>query len=110
MLDLSSEALAAARTQIGPQADRIYWIEADITLWKPSRAYDVWHDRATFHFLVGAADRAAYLARLTRYLAPGGHAVVATFATDGPDRCSGLPVLRYDGDTLSRTLGPDFSL
>lgn len=108
VLDLSEAALAAARARIGDEADRIRWITADATTWKPPQSYDVWHDRATFHFLVEGADRAAYLSRLTRFLRPGGHAVIATFAPDGPERCSGLPVVRYDADSLARTLGPAF--
>jgi ubiquinone/menaquinone biosynthesis C-methylase UbiE len=108
VLDLSEAALAAARARIGDQADRIRWIAADATTWEPPQHYDVWHDRATFHFLVEEADRAAYLTCLTRYLRPGGHAIIATFAPDGPARCSGLPVVRYDAGSLGRTLGPAF--
>lgn len=81
-----------------------------MTAWEPARAYDVWHDRAAFHFLVAESDRAAYLSRLARALKPGGHAVIATFAPDGPERCSGLPVRRYDADALKDTLGADFRL
>ena len=108
VLDLSAAALAVAKTRIGGQAERIQWIVADVTTWEPSRTYDVWHDRATFHFLVGEPGRAAYLSRLARALRPGGHAIIATFAPDGPERCSGLPVMRYDADSLGRTLGPAF--
>lgn len=108
VLDLSAAALAVAKTRIGGQAERIQWIVADVTTWEPSRTYDVWHDRATFHFLVGEPDRAAYLSRLARALRPGGHAIIATFAPDGPERCSGLPVMRYDADSLGRTFGPAF--
>ena len=74
-------------------------------------AYDVWHDRATFHFLTQESDRAGYVARLTRALKPGGHAIIATFAPDGPDRCSGLPVVRYRTHGVSAAyLGDDFEL
>jgi trans-aconitate methyltransferase len=110
ILDLSSAALAAAKERIGQEAERVQWIVADITAWEPSRAYDVWHDRATFHFMVAEPDRAAYLSRLARALKPGGHAIIATFAPDGPERCSGLPVRRYDDDTLAQTLGAGFQL
>ena len=110
VLDLSSAALAAARARVGRAAERIHWIVADVTAWEPARAYDVWHDRAAFHFLVVEPDRAAYLSRLARALKPGGHAIIATFAPDGPDQCSGLPVRRYDADTLGETLGADFRL
>jgi ubiquinone/menaquinone biosynthesis C-methylase UbiE len=110
ILDLSSAALAAAKERIGQEARRVQWIVADIAAWEPSRAYDVWHDRATFHFMVAEPDRAAYLSRLTRALNPGGHVIIATFALDGPEQCSGLPVRRYDADTLAQTLGADFQL
>ena len=108
VLDLSLAALVAARTRLGTKAESVRWIVADVTTWEPPQTYDVWHDRATFHFLVNEADRAAYLAHLTQYLKPGGHAIIATFAPDGPEKCSGLPVRRYDADSLSQTLGPAF--
>jgi SAM-dependent methyltransferase len=110
VLDLSSAALAAAEAQIGGGAERIQRIVADVTAWEPSRAYDVWHDRATFHFMVAESDRAAYVSRLTRALKPSGHAIIATFALDGPEQCSGLPVRRYSAETLGRSLGPAFRL
>jgi len=110
ILDLSSAALAAAKARIGSEARRIHWIVADVTAWEPSRTYDVWHDRATFHFMVEESDRAAYLSRLARALKPGGQAIIATFAPDGPEQCSGLPVRRYDAKTLGQTLGPKFQL
>jgi ubiquinone/menaquinone biosynthesis C-methylase UbiE len=110
VLDLASSALTAAKTRIGNHAKHVQWIVDDVTTWEPRRAYDVWHDRATFHFLVTAPDRAAYLSRLARALRPGGHAVIATFALDGPASCSGLPVMRYDAESLSRLLGPAFRL
>ena len=110
ILDLSSAALAAAKARIGSEARRIHWIVADVTDWKPSRTYDVWHDRATFHFMVAEPDRADYLSRLVRSLKPGGYAIIATFAPDGPELCSGLPVRRYDADTLAQTFGPGFQL
>lgn len=108
VVDLSEAALATAKARIGDAGERICWITADVTAWEPPQAYDVWHDRATFHFLTEEADRTAYLSRLTKSLKPGGHAVIATFAPDGPERCSGLPVVRYDADSLARTLGPAF--
>lgn len=110
ILDLSPTALAAAKERIGSGAERIDWIVADVTTWEPSRAYDVWHDRATFHFMVAESDRAAYLSRLVRALKLGGHAIIATFAPDGPEQCSGLPVRRYDAETLGQTLGLAFRL
>lgn len=110
VLDLSASALAAVKARIGAGSEHIHWIVADITTWRPARAYDVWHDRAAFHFLVAEHDRAGYLARLVRALKPGGHTIIATFAPDGPEKCSGLPVMRYDFDSLAQTLGPAFQL
>jgi trans-aconitate methyltransferase len=111
ILDLSSTALSAAKERLGgDEAKCVQWIVADVTTWEPSRTYDVWHDRAMFHFMVAEPDRAAYLFRLTRALKPGGHAIIATFAPDGPERCSGLPVRRYDAETLGHALGAGFQL
>jgi trans-aconitate methyltransferase len=110
VLDLSAAALGSARSRIGDQADRVTWITADVTLWQPSRSYDVWHDRAAFHFLTEPNDQAAYVARLRRALRAGGHAIIATFAPDGPERCSGLMVSRYDADALAAKLGAGFEL
>ena len=110
VLDLSAAALAAARARMGDRADRVTWIAADITAWEPSQTYDVWHDRAAFHFLTDPTDQAAYVVRLSRALRPGGHAIIGTFASDGPERCSGLVVSRYDADRLTATLGHGFKL
>jgi SAM-dependent methyltransferase len=110
VLDLSAAALAAARSRIGAEASRVTWIAADVTAWEPSRSYDLWHDRAAFHFLTLARDQAAYVARLRRALRPGGHAIIGTFALDGPERCSGLAVSRYDAEHLAATLGRGFEL
>jgi SAM-dependent methyltransferase len=114
VLDLSAAALAAARSRLaghlGAAAARVAWIVADATRWEPARVYDIWHDRAAFHFLTDAGDRAAYIARLGRGLRIGGHAIIATFALDGPEKCCGLPVARYDGASLGRTLGAAFNL
>jgi len=109
VLDLSSAALAKAQARLGAQAAAVDWIAADITTWTPTHRYDVWHDRATFHFMVTEADRSAYLARLRLALVPGGHAIIATFALDGPEKCSGLPVTRYDAESLADTLGREFT-
>lgn len=110
VLDISGPALATARARLGVAAERVTWIASDVTEWRPGRRYDIWHDRAAFHFLADAEDRAAYAANLRRALVPGGHAVIATFAPDGPERCSGLPVVRYSPDMLAATLGPGFRL
>lgn len=110
VLDLSEHALAASRTRLGPRAGDVSWIVGDVTAWSADRRYDLWHDRAVFHFLTDPADRAAYVDRLGRVLRPGGHAIIATFALDGPERCSNLPVVRYSPQTLAATLGAGFRL
>lgn len=110
VLDVSSAALDRAKARLGEQAGAVEWIATDVTTWTPADRYEVWHDRATFHFMVTEADRSAYLARLRRALAPGGHAIIATFALDGPEKCSGLPVMRYDAESLAETLGREFAL
>lgn len=110
VLDLSAEAIARSQLALGSDADRIEWIVSNVTTWKPGRRYDVWHDRAAFHFLTEEADRLAYVARLDAALSDAGHAIIATFALDGPERCSGLPVQRYSPETLVETLGPRFRL
>lgn len=110
VLDLSEAALEAAKGRLGKRAGGINWIVADATIWEPQKAYDIWHDRAAFHFLTEDRDRAAYVARLERALKVGGYAIIATFALDGPERCSGLPVVRYDPASLGQTLGHMFEL
>jgi SAM-dependent methyltransferase len=95
VLDLSPAALGLARARLGPRAGDAGWIVADVTDWSPARAYALWHDRAAFHFLTDPADRRAYAATLAVALRPDGHAVISTFAEDGPTKCSGLPVVRY---------------
>jgi len=110
VLDLSASALEAAKKRIGPASREIDWIVADVTTWTPTRTYDVWHDRAAFHFLTAPADRAAYLDCLRRAVTAGGHVIIGTFALDGPEKCSGLPVQRYDGKSLAAELGSGFEL
>ena len=110
VLDLSSAAITAARSRLAETGGRVDWIVADIRTWSPRRIYDVWHDRAAFHFMVEEADRDAYLSTLGRALAPNGYAIIATFALDGPEKCSGLPVQRYDASKLAQVLGSGFAL
>jgi SAM-dependent methyltransferase len=111
VFDLSAAALAAARARLGPSAAAVRWIEGDIlTASLPSLAFDVWHDRAVFHFLTSQEDRRAYVAQVLRAVKPGGHVIVATFAEDGPERCSGLPVMRYSAEALHAEFGPSFAL
>lgn len=111
VLDLSAAALAASRKRLGTRASDVQWIEADITrVDLPASQYDVWHDRAVFHFLTSPEDRAAYVKAVFHSVKPGGHVIVATFAEDGPAQCSGLPVMRYRADELHAEFGEAFSL
>jgi SAM-dependent methyltransferase len=110
ILDLSARALEEAKKRLGRRGDAVEWIVADVAAWQPLRTYDLWHDRAAFHFLTEAADRDAYVACLKKALRPGGNVIIATFAFDGPERCSGLPIVRYDAAALSKVVGSDFRL
>jgi 2-polyprenyl-3-methyl-5-hydroxy-6-metoxy-1,4-benzoquinol methylase len=111
VLDVSGAALSAARHRLGVRAASVHWPEADMTrVTLPSHVYDVWHDRAVFHFLTTPEDRAAYIRAVLRSVKPGGHVIVATLAEDGPTECSGLPVVRYSADQLHAEFGAQFSL
>ena len=111
VLDLSGAALAAARERLGARATGVHWLEADALLAQlPARAYDVWHDRAVFHFLTAPDERAAYVRQVLHAVKPGGHVIVASFAEDGPLQCSGLPVMRYAPDELHAQFGAPFTL
>lgn len=110
VLDLSEESLAKAKARLGARATRVTWIVADVTTWEPAYTYDLWHDRAAFHFLTAPEDRAAYAQRVLRAVRPGGHVIIGTFALDRPERCSGLPVVRHDGESIGTMLGPSFEL
>jgi hypothetical protein len=110
VLDISEEALAASKQRLGDRAAWVHWIVADVLTWIPPRTYDVWHDRAVFHFLTEEGDRALYRAVLKKALRKNGGLVVGSFAEDGPERCSGLPVHRWSADALAAELGPSFRL
>ena len=111
VLDLSEAALAAAKQRLGARAQQVSWLVGDITQVNlPRHAYAVWHDRAVFHFLTTAEEREAYVRAVLRAVRPGGHVIVATFAEDGPERCSGLPVVRYSADGLHAQFGAPFTL
>ena len=111
VLDLSAAALAAAQQRLGPRAIRVQWLEADVTTASlREHAYAVWHDRAAFHFLTTPEQRAAYVRAVLRAVIPGGHVIIATFADDGPTRCSGLPVMRYSPAQLHAEFGQQFEL
>ena len=110
VLDMSAEALAHSRARLGARAATIDWIAADVTgEWRVTPR-DIWHDRAAFPFLCTPAARAPYRTALVRTVRAGGAAIVATFAPDGPARCSGLPVRRYSCDQLALELGAEFEL
>jgi len=110
VLDISEAALRRAQKRLGEVADRIQWIHGDITQMADLGSFDVWHDRALFHFLLDPADRSAYRQVLGRSVLAGGHAIIATFSLEGPEKCSGLPVQRYSGETLAAELGPEWTL
>jgi 2-polyprenyl-3-methyl-5-hydroxy-6-metoxy-1,4-benzoquinol methylase len=111
VLDLSASALQVAQQRLGAKGNQVTWLTGnicDVSL--PVQAYDIWHDRAVFHFLTDPADRAAYVRQVMKAVKPGGHVIVATFAPDGPEQCSGLPVARYSHDQLHGQFGPSFEL
>ena len=108
--DISQSALERARVRLGGRAERVGWMQADIRSHVFERRFDLWHDRAVFHFMVDSGDREGYLTVLRRTLRPGGHAVLATFGPDGPTMCSGLPVSRYSPDALRDLVGSGFEL
>jgi SAM-dependent methyltransferase len=110
VLDLSQSALEVTKARLGHAANSVRWVAADVTTWEPPHTYDLWHDRAAFHFLTEDAARSAYVDRLKKALKPAGHVVIGTFAPDGPERCSGLPVTRHDAVSLAATLGAEFEL
>jgi len=110
VLDVSGAALDRARARLGASAQTPTWIEADVTDDWSLKPMDIWHDRAVFHFLTAPDDRTRYKQHLLQTLKPGGSAIVATFALDGPEKCSGLPVQRYSAEQLADELGPAFEL
>jgi hypothetical protein len=110
VLDISERALAGSKDRLGSRAAEVGWIVADVLSWAPARAYDVWHDRAVFHFLTEERDRAVYKATLLKGLRSHGAFILGTFAEDGPERCSGLPVRRWSADGLALELGPECRL
>ena len=111
VLDLSSAALEVSKERIGPAAENVNWFVADITKVNfPEHEFDVWHDRAVFHFLTEPEDRLAYVKNVLRSVKPKGHIIISTFAEDGPTKCSGLPVMRYSAESLNAELGESFLL
>ena len=110
VLDIAEEALVRSQARLGPDGGRVKWIVADVTGQWAAKPVDIWHDRAVFHFLTEASDRANYVMQLRQHLKPGGTAIIATFGPDGPEECSGLPVVRYSPEALAAELGPDLTL
>ncbi len=111
VLDLAESALAVSRARLGARAQLVQWIAADITRADlPEAHYDVWHDRAVFHFLTDPADRERYVEQVLKSVKPGGHVIVAAFGPGGPLQCSGLDVVRYAPDTLHAEFGAPFRL
>lgn len=111
VLDLSGAALAQTRQRIGDANHSVEWLEGDmLSIALPGDSFDLWHDRAVFHFLTSTDDRNRYVAQVRRAVHPGGHVLIATFAEEGPMRCSGLEVARYSPEELQRELGDDFHL
>jgi SAM-dependent methyltransferase len=111
VLDISQTAIDANRKRLGKTSDRVYWVVADITkIELESGVYNVWHDRAVFHFLTSPRDRLAYVRQVTRAVRPGGNVIISTFGPEGPTKCSGLEVVRYDAESLHQEFGVHFRL
>lgn len=110
VLDISEIALEHAKARMGHAATQVHWIVGDICRIAQLPPCDIWHDRAVFHFLTEQEDRRKYVELVSRTLRIGGHLIIGTFAVDGPPKCSGLEVCRYDADSLARELGPRFKL
>ena len=110
VLDISGKSLEKAKSQLGVETNKIIWIEADVTKHSFNAQYDVWHDRAVFHFLTDAEERKGYLNSLDQALRQNGHLIIATFGLDAPPKCSGLSVVRYSPKSLQRELGDKFKL
>jgi len=111
VLDLSKTALALTKKRLGEKATSVTWIEGDITSTSlPPQHYEVWHDRAVFHFLISTEEQQLYVENLSKALKPGGHVIIATFSLEAPPQCSGLPVQRYSPENLERVLGAEFIL
>ncbi|MBE9145906.1 class I SAM-dependent methyltransferase [Planktothrix mougeotii] len=111
VLDISAEAVQVAQKRLGSRANSVTWLESDIRqVHLPHHFYDIWHDRAVFHFLTDVQDRQLYLDTVKHCVKPGGHMIIATFALDGPNRCSGLEVVRYSLDSLHEQFRNDFEL
>lgn len=110
VLDIAHGAIEQAKARLGQRASRVTWLETDVTGFRPEQPYAVWHDRAVFHFLTDPLDRSAYVHAMASALQPGSHAIIATFGLGGPERCSGLEIVRYSPEALAAVLGDEFRL
>ena len=110
VLDISSTALDEARKRLGDKSGKVEWVAADITKYKPTEGYDIWHDRAVFHFLTDPQDRKEYVACLNSALRVGGYLVISTFGPAGPRKCAGLRTMRYSPESLHAEIGSNFHL
>ena len=110
VLDISGNSIERAKSQLGEKSREINWIEADVTKYSFTEQYDIWHDRAVFHFLTKAEDRKGYINSLNQALKLNGHLIIATFSLDAPPKCSGLSVVRYSSETLQSELGDNYIL
>jgi 2-polyprenyl-3-methyl-5-hydroxy-6-metoxy-1,4-benzoquinol methylase len=111
VLDVSQTAIDFTKKRLGAAAERVHWLAADIANCElPKHAYDVWHDRAVFHFLTAPDQRAAYVRQVARAVKPGGHVLVSTFGPEGPTKCSGLEIVRYNAQSLHAEFGARFQL
>ena len=111
VFDISATALDATQKRLGQAAEQVLWISGDVTkVSLPRHSFDVWHDRAVFHFLTADEDRGAYVRNVLNAMRPGGFVIVSTFGPEGPTRCSGLEVMRYDAEALHRQFGAGFRL
>lgn len=110
ILDISRHALAHAQQRLGDQAGKVQWLEENITDFRSSQQYDVWHDRAVFHFLTDPESRGLYIEAVKRATKPGSSVIIATFAKDGPTKCSGLDIVQYDAVSIQKEFANDFTL
>lgn len=110
VLDISSKAIDYAKKRLGKRAENVIWIEADITDFEPTAKYDLWHDRAVFHFLTNGEDRKKYVKCMDGAVNPGGHVIISAFAIDGPLKCSGLEIQRYSPEKMKAEIGDSFEL
>ncbi len=108
VVDISQRALSDAAARVPDSA--VAWVLSDVRDWRPTRSYALWHDRAAYHFLIDPGDQQHYWRTVREHLIPGGHVIIATFAEDGPQMCSGLPVQRYSHDELRAAIGPGFTV